>query len=132
MSPTSRTVVKMITASRRHWRQALLNELKVSNPAQARWLQEHPRRAEILNLLTTDVIDFWLEAVTERDNPPSEPSVWTSMTQEDVAWTVVARTLEAPDLWPDLDETFPRTPPPPPVDPIPLQLIPPTGPTRPR
>jgi len=48
---------------------------------------------------------------------------------------IVARTVETRELWENLAETYPRTTAPSrpePIGPMPLQVIPPTGPTRPR
>ena len=113
------------TLSRGHWREAICQWLQRRDPLHARWLQEHPRRQEILNELTTDAIDLWLHAVNERANNPL--SFWAVCPQEDQESTVLSRTLEAPELWPDLDEDYPRTPPPPARDPMMLSTIPASG-----
>ena len=112
------------TLSRRHWREAIWLWLERWNPVQSRWLQEHPRREEILNELTTEVIDLWLHALKLRAATPLVPSVWTSTSEADLESTVVSLMLETPELWPDLDEDYPRTPLPPEAPPMMLQTIP--------
>ena len=115
------------TLSRGHWREAICHWLERWDPLHSRWLQEHPRRQEILNMLTTDAIDLWLHAVNERAATPPVPSVWTSTPEGDLESAVLAVTLEAPELWPDLDDDYPRTPPPPTPEPVMLRTIPDFG-----
>ena len=112
--------------SRRYWRKAIETFLHRHDPIRARWLQEHPRRHEILNTVTTDALDLWLEATRERATSTS-PSVWTSTPTEDLESTVLAVILEAPELWENLDEDHPRTPKPP-STPLMLRTIPDSGP----
>jgi hypothetical protein len=40
-------VVTLAPLSRRHWREAICSHLERSDPIHARWLQEHPRRADL-------------------------------------------------------------------------------------
>ena len=47
---------------------------------------------------------MWLDAMTQRTQPPVDACEWTWMTIDDIQTTVIARTLESPGLWTDLDE----------------------------
>lgn len=117
------------TRPRRYWREAICLWLDRWDPIHSRWLQEHPRRTEILNELTTEVIDLWLHALQQRAQNPTVPSVWTSTPEEELELTVVSMMLETPELWPDLDDDYPRTPPPVKSPPLMLRTIPPSAPT---
>ena len=128
-------MVMMATLSRRHWREAICTHLERSDPIHLRWLQEHPRRADLLNELVSDAIDVWCQAIAARQDPNWPPCSWTRVDLAELEQLIVARTVETPDLWEDLAEQYPRTPPPAkpePIGPMPLDLPPATGPTRPR
>ena len=98
-----------IPLSTRWWRTQIETHLETWQPANARWVQEHPRRTEIVASLTTDAIDLWLHATTVRIDPTSTPSVWTSTPPTELASTVVATVLDSPELWANLDEDYPDT-----------------------
>ena len=123
-----------VPKSRRHWREQMLAQLEAEDPAHSRWLQEHPRRSDILNELVTDAVDMWCQAMTCREDPNYPAGFgWNRLDPDELEATVIQRTLETPELWPDLAETHPRTPKPvkdPPFGPAPLDLIPPTGPPK--
>jgi hypothetical protein len=95
--------------TRTELRQALLDHLELTDPAHARWLQEHPQSTAMTAELTTDAYDLWLQVQATRRDPPTGGCEWTWMTSEEIRTTVIARTLEASELWADLDEHHPRT-----------------------
>jgi hypothetical protein len=98
-----------IPLSTRWWRTQIETHLKTWQPANARWVQEHPRQTEIVASLTTDAIDLWLHATTVRNDPTSKPSVWTSTPPTELVSTVLATVLDSPELWANLDEDYPHT-----------------------
>lgn len=125
----------MSTLSRRHWRELICRTLDRTDPARLRWVQEHPQHDAILNELVTEAIDLWCQAMAAREDPNWGPDPWTRVGLDELEELIVNRTLEIPELWEELDETYPRTPKaekPDPFGPMPLDLIPATGPTRPR
>ena len=127
--------MKMTTLSRRHWRDLIRTHLERWDPIHSRWLQEHPRQSEMLNDVVTDAIDVWCQAMAARQDPNWPPDPWTRLDLDELEELIVARTVETTELWEDLAETYPRTTPPSrpePIGPMPLQVIPPTGPKRPR
>ena len=123
----------MTTLSRRHWRNLISTHLDRSDPTRSRWLNEHPRRAEILNELVSDAIDIWCQATAARQDPDWPADPWTRLSPDELEQWIVARTVETPDLWEDLTVQYPRTPTHPASDGrMVLQVIPATGPTRSR
>ena len=101
--------MKMTTLSRRHWRELIRAHLERWDPIHSRWLQEHPRQTEILNEVVTDAIDVWCQAMAARQDPNWPPDPWTRLDLDELEELIVARTVETPELWEDLAETYPRT-----------------------
>ena len=101
--------MKMTTLSRRHWRELIRTHLERWDPIHSRWLQEHPRQTEILNEVVTDAIDVWCQAMAARQDPNWPPDPWTRLDLDELEQLIVARTVETPELWEDLAETYPRT-----------------------
>ena len=115
--------------TRLQWRQAVLEALAVTDPAQALWLEEHPQRAAIVAELTNDVYEMWLQAMTARETlAGSSGCEWTWMAIDEIRATVIIRNLESRDMWSEIDESHLRPIPineySQPGGPIPLQLIP--------
>jgi hypothetical protein len=99
----------MTGLSRRHWRHAIVQWLEEWDPARSRWVQEHPRREQILNDLCTDAIDLWIHATGVRAENPQVPSIWTAAPADELEAQVLTQLLEAPELWVDLEEDHPRS-----------------------
>jgi hypothetical protein len=104
-------MVMVTELSRRHWRQAISQWLERADPVRSRWMTEHPRRDEILNDLCTDAIDLWLHASKVRAETPAVPSIWTAGPADELENQVLTQLLEAPELWVDLEEDYPRSTP---------------------
>ena len=115
--------------TRRHWRTAIETHLTATDPGRARWLHQHPFRSEILNQLTSEVIDVWIDADQHRTAATSTSgSEWTAADPAadpaEIETIVVTRTLETPELWADLDDTYPHPTPHSTSTPAVLRLIP--------
>ena len=100
----------MLELSRRHLRTAIWTALETDDPIRHRWLQEHPHSASMMNQLATDATDLWIAADQQRQNPSTAPSIWTAIEPDEIEATVISTLLETPDLWPELEAQFPRTP----------------------
>ncbi len=99
----------MLELSRRHLRTAIWMALETDEPIRHRWLQEHPHSASMMNQLVTDATDLWIAADQQRRSPAMAPSIWTAIEPDEIEATVISILLETPDLWPELEEQFPRT-----------------------
>ena len=120
----------MLELSRRHLRAAIWTALETDDPIRHRWLQEHPHSDSMMNQLVTDATELWITADQQRQNPLSAPSIWTAIDTEVIESTVISTLLETPDLWPELEAQFPRTPTTPTVAGGVESPIPASGPTR--
>ena len=120
----------MLELSRRHLRAAIWNAIETDDPIRHRWLQEHPRSDSMMNQLVTDATELWIAADQQRQNPSPAPSIWTAIEPDEIEATVISVLLETPDLWPELDEQFPRHPAPR-TEAVGIESpIPASGPTR--
>ena len=120
------------TRSRRYWREAIRRWLEQWDPVHDRWLQEHLRRPEILNMLTTETIELWLHATRQRTNPPAGGTYWLSIPADDVHTVVITQTLESPGVVAGSRRGLPAQRTTLGDPPAMLSLIPRSGPPRPR
>lgn len=101
---------KMWNLSRNAAKEAIWEELRVEYPVRHRWLQEHPRSAEILNELTSNVVAMQARGLDRRAS--TSTGYWTTMaeTDDDVLGIAVMLELGSDEVWVQMEDQFPREP----------------------
>ena len=113
------------------WEQLICYWLQVHMPVRSRWVQEHPKRAEVMRELVEEATEM-LQQVNDPEEDTENPVFWASIPIPDRPDEVVTIMIDQVDLWAGIDSYWPN-PPPPPRPPMPPPLpgtIPASAPIR--
>jgi hypothetical protein len=112
------------------WEQLICYWLAVHLPVRSRWVQEHPKRAEVMRELVEEATEM-LDQVNDPQEDTENPVFWASIPIPDRPDEVVAIMIDQVDLWVGIDSCWPN--PPHPTAPLPPPLpgtIPASAPIR--
>ena len=96
----------------REWEDLISFWLHARMPVRSRWVQEHPKRDEVMQELVEEAAEM-LDQVNDPEEDTENPVFWASIPVGERPDEVVVVMIDQFDLWIGIDSCWPNPPPPP-------------------